>query len=98
MKYPMSINCMISMIEFGSAQSIHFDLADPQPVLQEVYGGSIVSGDLDNDGDVDLIQSGIGEGLDGTSAQVIVFLNDGNGNFTPQTQNFGGVSEVKIAQ
>ena len=65
----------------GFAKSIDFDLASPQPILNETYGGSILSGDLDNDGDIDVVQSGIG-------ANTTVFLNDGEGNFDLQEQNF----------
>lgn len=71
-----------------SAQNINFNLADPQPELMEVYGGSILSGDLDGDGDMDLVQSGLGENLTGQSAKATVFLNDGVGNFTIKEQNF----------
>lgn len=75
-------------IRQGYAQNINFTIADPQPVIQEVYSGRILCGDLDNDGDMDLVQSGIGLDLMGLSAKVSVFLNDGNGNFTLQEQNF----------
>tara|TARA_R110000787_G_scaffold152593_1_gene266486 strand:- start:9488 stop:10912 length:1425 start_codon:yes stop_codon:yes gene_type:complete len=56
---------------------INFTLADPQPDLIEVYGGSFASGDIDNDGDQDLLMTGLGPGS-GTA----LYLNDGNGDFT----------------
>ena len=56
---------------------INFTLADPQPNLIEVYGGSFASGDIDNDGDQDLLMTGLGPGS-GTA----LYLNDGNGDFT----------------
>lgn len=71
-----------------SAQNLEFTLADPQPNIFEVYFGSVILEDLDNDGDIDLIQSGIGENLDGQGATISVFLNDGAGNFTITEQNF----------
>lgn len=72
----------------GYSQNINFTIANPQPVIQEVYGGTILSGDLDNDGDIDLVQSGIGLDVTGLNAKASVFLNDGNGIFTLQEQNF----------
>lgn len=79
----------ILLIHFQSfAQNINFNLATPQPVIQEVYSGSLLSGDLDNDGDIDLVQTGIGENLSGQVAEPSVFLNDGNGNFILEEQNF----------
>ena len=57
---------------------INFTLADPQPDLIEVYGGSFASGDIDNDGDQDLLMTG-------QSPATALYLNDGNGNFTEVT-------------
>lgn len=74
------------------AQNINFNFANPQPVIQEVYSGSLLSGDLDNDGDIDLVQTGIGENLSGQIAEPSVFLNDGNGNFILEEQNFNTFS------
>ncbi len=87
-KYISSIIFTVSFLMQGFAQDINFNLADPQPLIQEVYSGSILSGDLDNDGDIDLIQSGLGENLMGQSAEPSVFLNDGSGNFILEEQNF----------
>lgn len=62
---------------YTHAQIIDFVEADPQPELAEIYSGSSDSGDIDGDGDNDLIMSGI------TPARVTaLYLNDGNGNFT----------------
>lgn len=88
MKCIFSTTLILFFLIQGFAQTINFNLADPQPVIQEVYGGSILSGDLDNDGDTDLVQSGIGENLTGQSAEPSVFLNDGNGSFTLEEQSF----------
>ena len=59
------------------AQTINFTLADPQPNLIDVYGGSFSSGDIDGDGDQDLIMSGLDPGR-----ETALYLNDGNGNFS----------------
>lgn len=72
----------------GNSQNIKFNLVNPQPVIQEVYSGSLLSGDLDGDGDIDIVQSGIGENLSGQIAEASVFINDGNGNFSLKEQNF----------
>jgi len=57
-------------------------------MINEVHGGTILSGDLDNDGDMDLVQSGVGIDINGLSARASIFLNDGVGNFTLEDQNF----------
>lgn len=61
-------------IKNGAAQ-INITLADPQPNLIEVYGGSFASGDIDNDGDQDLLMTGI-------TPTTALYLNDGSGGFT----------------
>lgn len=61
----------------GMAQTIGFTLTDPQPDLLEVYGGSFASGDLDGDGDNDLIMNGLDPGRN-----TAMYLNDGSGIFT----------------
>lgn len=88
MKYITVALFVLTFVGQAYTQNISFTIADPQPVIHEVYGGRIVSGDLDNDGDLDIVQSGIGEDLMGLGARASVFLNDGNGNFTIQEQNF----------
>ena len=88
------------LILFGfhvNSQSISLELATPQPEIFEVYSGSIVHGDFDNDGDLDLIQSGIGENGTGQSVQLTVFLNDGQGNFTELAQNFNDFWNTETA-
>jgi hypothetical protein len=75
---------------------INFTLADPQPDLIEVYGGSFASGDIDNDGDQDLLMTG-----QGPVFGAALYLNDGNGNFTEVTNTtipdrvFSSVTEFK---
>jgi len=88
MKYTTLAFFFLTFLAQSYTQNINFTIANPQPVIQEVYGGRILSGDFDNDGDIDLVQSGIGLDINGLSASASVFLNDGNGNFTLQEQNF----------
>lgn len=79
----------IFTISLCSAQTIEFTLADPQPDLIEVYGGSFASGDIDGDGDQDLLMAGQDPGR-----KTELYLNNGNGVFTevadipfPRTSN-----------
>ncbi len=62
---------------FSNAQNIDFVKANPQPELIEIYAGSFASGDIDGDGDNDLLMSG-----QTPSRKTALYLNDGNGNFT----------------
>lgn len=61
------------------AQTIDFTHANPQPELIDTYGGSFASGDIDGDGDNDLLIGG------GSLPAAALYLNDG----------FGGFSEVQ---
>jgi len=100
LKYIISTLYILTFLVQGFSQNINFTLADPQPLINEVLGGSLLSGDLDNDGDMDLIQSGQGTDVNGLGASASVFLNDGDGNFSldavaipdywpdPSVQNF----------
>ena len=56
---------------------LKFALADPQPNLVDVWAGSFASGDVDGDGDMDLVMSGITP-----VRQAKLYLNDGSGNFS----------------
>ncbi len=88
MKYWL-LSFLITLLTFKlSAQNINFDLMSPQPMIQEVYDGSVHIVDLNSDGFNDIIQSGQGEDLSGASARPIVFLNDGTGQFIEKEQNF----------
>lgn len=88
MKYITLVFFFLTFLGQSYTQNINFTIANPQSIIQEVYSGRIISGDFDNDGDIDLVQSGIGLDLMGLNARASVFLNDGNGNFTIQEQNF----------
>ncbi|MBV1924802.1 MAG: VCBS repeat-containing protein, partial [Flavobacteriaceae bacterium] len=85
---------ILSLFTFSlcSAQ-IDFTLADPQPNLIEVYGGSFASGDIDNDGDQDLLMTGLGPGS-GTA----LYLNDGNGDFTEVTNTPFPIARFSVTE
>jgi hypothetical protein len=83
---------LILFLENVSAQ-INFTLADPQPDLIEVYGGSLASGDIDNDGDQDLLMNGLGPGS-GTA----LYLNDGNGDFTEVTNTPFPIARFSVTE
>lgn len=71
-----AITAFIINLPLG-AQNISFDAADPQPDLIQVYGGSFGSGDIDQDGDIDFIMTGLNP-----ARETALYLNDGMGNFT----------------
>lgn len=97
MKFKSIVSTLFFLISLaqGFSQNINFTLANPQPIINEVYSGTILSGDLDNDGDMDLLHSGIGTDINGLAARASIFLNDGTGNFTLQNQNFNNFSSTE---
>ena len=74
-RYFLALSLLLTC-SLSYAQTIDFTVADPQPDLVEIYSGSSDSGDIDGDGDNDLIMSGISP-----SRKTALYLNDGNGNF-----------------
>jgi hypothetical protein len=58
-----------------------------------VYGGSFASGDIDNDGDQDLLMTGLGPG-NGTA----LYLNDGNGDFTEVTNTPFPIARFSVTE
>jgi Secretion system C-terminal sorting domain/FG-GAP-like repeat len=64
-----------------TAQTLDFTLASPQPNLIEAYSGSFASGDIDGDGDKDLLMTGITP----AGSRSKLYLNNGSGNFTETT-------------
>jgi hypothetical protein len=77
MKKVLFSKFIILMSTFGYAQTLTFNLASPQPNLIEVYDGSFASGDIDGDGDNDLLMTG-----QSPTRQTKLYLNNGSGNFT----------------
>ena len=57
------------------SQIIDFTLADPHPNLINVEAGSFASGDIDGDGDLDLLVAG-------WAPNTALYFNDGSGDFT----------------
>ena len=56
-------------------------------INSKISNGAVISGDIDNDGDLDLF---VGErvkiGSYGSPGSGFILVNDGNGNFTNQTK------------
>ncbi|MGR7811863.1 FG-GAP-like repeat-containing protein [Lacinutrix undariae] len=52
--------------------------------IEGVYFSGAATGDVDNDGDLDVLITGFNTGYKPFSA---MYLNDSNGNFTPQAEN-----------
>ena len=71
----LTLSCTI--IGTNLAQLINFELASPTPELQDADVGDMEFGDIDNDGDIDLVITGKGGPILST-----LYRNDGNGNFT----------------
>ncbi len=61
--------------------NVRFANATQAAALAGIRAWSLTSGDLDADGDSDLVVGGVGEG-DGARSRVAVYLNDGEGHFS----------------
>ncbi len=85
----ITVIVILSAITSIKAQNITMELIDPQPFLQGSDTGDMEFGDLDGDGDMDLIITGSGNMSDGTvhTARTTLYLNDGTGNFVAVTDN-----------
>jgi len=59
----------------------------------DVYNSSHAFGDIDSDGDQDIVIMGRFE----SSSLTVLYLNDGLGNFTWEDNNFNGFSEGSVA-
>lgn len=66
----------------GYSQTFNFTLANPQPTIMDCYAGTFASGDIDGDGDKDLLMTGITPGK-----FTKLYLNNGTGNFTEVTNH-----------
>ena len=73
--------------EIGLDQPIEFSMADMWPPFWE--GRSLSSGDIDNDGDIDLVVASTDVGLR-------LFLNDGNGMFEQANVDLGRLEGAPV--
>jgi FG-GAP-like repeat/Secretion system C-terminal sorting domain len=89
MRTALLLQLLLLISVLGYSQTLDFDLADPQPDLMEVYGGSFASGDIDGDGDKDLLVTGISPTI-----LTKLYLNDGTGNFTEISTPFPNASST----
>ena len=87
MKFLSHLLLLLAAAPLCPAQNISFTLATPQPALIEVYSGSSASGDIDGDGDNDLLLVGLDPGR-----QTALYLNDGFGGFTEMITPFPDAS------
>ena len=69
-------------------------LKSSSPPFVPVYEGDCAWADYENDGDLDLFLIGIGSDGDPTS---VLYLNDGNGNFTGKAPGFPGIKTGRIS-
>ena len=88
----------IAFSQLSIAQTIQFELVDPQPELQGSDTGDMEFADLDGDGDQDLILTGSGNMTDGTthSALTTLYFNDGTGNFTAVADH--GIENIRVSK
>ena len=89
---------LLCLLQFSDAQSLEFDLIDPQPELQGSDTGDMEFADIDNDGDADLIITGSGNMTSGAvhSALTTIYINDGNGNLTPSGSN--DIENIRVSK
>lgn len=73
--------------EIGLDQPIEFTMADMWPPFWE--GRSLASGDIDNDGDIDLA-------IASTEVGLRLFANDGSGQFTPLEIDLGPLATAQV--
>lgn len=83
MRQILLIQTIILICTNGYTQTLNFTLANPQPNIMEAYGGTFASGDIDGDGDLDLLMTGITPQI-----WTRLYINDGTGNFTEVTHSF----------
>ena len=90
MKKSILFFALIILNGFAYAQTINVSLSVPATPFQDADNGAMAFGDIDNDGDQDLIITGKGGLIKAT-----LYMNDGTGNFTvatgtPFVNVFGG--------
>jgi hypothetical protein len=67
---------------YANSQTISVTLSTPSITFQDADLGAMAFDDIDNDGDKDLLITGIGSG---NPVKTTLYLNDGFGNFTEAT-------------
>lgn len=77
MKKTITTFAFLLTLGFASAQSINFELVSPLEEFQDSDVGDSAFGDVDNDGDLDLMVTGKGGPVLST-----LYINDGEGNYT----------------
>jgi len=81
-KIIFTIILSIVLLKIGSAQTINFAITSTTPQFQDADVGDMEFGDIDGDGDNDLIITGKGEPV-----RTTLYRNDGNGNFSEIIEN-----------
>jgi hypothetical protein len=81
-KIILAITFSIFLLKIGSSQTITFALTSTTPQFQDADVGDMEFGDIDGDGDNDLIITG-----KGGPVRTTLYRNDGNGNFTEIIEN-----------
>ncbi len=89
MKKILLLNFVLLTTILGYSQTLDFTLASPQPNLVEVYEGSFASGDVDGDGDKDLLMTG-----QSPIRVTKLYINNGTGNFTETPTIFPNASST----
>ena len=77
----------VEAAELGITHPVEFSFADMWPPFWE--GRSISSGDIDGDGDLDLVYASTERGL-------YIYSNDGSGRFTETTPELGALADLPI--
>lgn len=80
MKLTITLALALFFVGMSTAQTINFELTTPAPQLQDADIGAMAFGDIDNDGDMDLMITGKGGPVKST-----LYKNDGSGGFTEVT-------------
>lgn len=82
MKKLIIIFAIIIINGYANSQTISATLSSPSIPFQDADLGAMAFDDIDNDGDKDLLITGIGSG---NPVKTTLYLNDGSGNFTEAT-------------
>lgn len=78
MRKALTVFHLLLVVGVTTAQNIDFTELNPGPAFFDSRNGAIASGDIDNDGDIDIFLMG----KNGNSLHASLYTNDGIGNFT----------------